>query len=139
MRAWIVAVALLALAAPALAQDLPAPTPEDIGVRVTAAQDGTSVEVSVGEALAVELQSAPSTGSSWRVASRPDFLGEAEQLSGPVTAQAPGARPLLGAPRWQVFVFPVSAAGEGEVVIEKRGPGVNGAVLQTLHFTITAH
>jgi hypothetical protein len=136
MRFWIIAAAFAVLATPSLAQDLPPPTPEGVLVRIGADQSGQSIEAAQGEGIAVELQSSPSAGASWRVAAKPDFLADPEQISGPMTATAPGARPRLGAPRWQVFVFPVASAGTGDLVLQKSGPG--GAVLETLTITIVA-
>ncbi len=134
MRSWIIAAALALAAAPAMAQmAVPAPTPGDIAVRVAADQNGQSVSVTQGDGLAIELQSTPSVGSSWRVASKPDFLADPEQVSGPTTA---GTRPVLGAPRWQVFVFGVTGAGEGELVLEKVGR--DRAVIETFRVNIVA-
>ena len=138
MRAWIFAAALTLFAAPAFAEDLAPPTPEGTAVRIAADQNGQSVDAADGDAIAVELQSSPSTGSSWRVAEKPDFLTDNGQLTGPVIAAAPGARPLLGAPRWQVFQFTVSGAGSGALTIEKHGPGAASPVLDTFTVTITA-
>lgn len=139
MRALILAAALALAAAPAAAQQLPAPTPDDIAVRVSADQSGQSVTASVGDGVAIELQSSPGAGASWRVASKPDFLSDPEQISGQTFAQQAGAPPRVGAPRWQVFVFGVTGAGAGDVVLEKRGPANRtGAPLETFTITITA-
>ena len=135
ISAGILAAALLA-AIPAAAENLAPPTPDGVSVHVAADQNGGAVSVTEGEAIAVELQSSPSTGSSWRVAGKPDGLGEAEQVTGPVIAAVPGAPPRMGAPRWQVFVFPAVASGEGVLTIEKRGPGA-GAVLETFTLNVT--
>ena len=137
MRQFILAAALLFAAAPAFAADTPAPTPADVATHVTAAQNGQTIETPPDGAVAIELQSSPSTGSSWRLVSKPDFLADPEQVSGPTYTPAPGERPRMGAPRWQVFVFPVSAGGTGDLVLEKVGPGSAG-VVDTFHVTITA-
>ena len=139
MRAWIIAAALALSATPAWAQlELAPPTPEDVAVRVSADQNGQSVEAAQGDMIAIELQSSPSAGASWRVASKPDFLADPETLSGPTSAQASGGAPRVGAPRWQVLIFPVAAAGSGELVLEKRGPGRRGQVLETFRVNIVA-
>ena len=134
MRAWILAATLLLAAAPAIADTLPPPTPEDVAVRI-AGPSGQTVEVQQGENLAIELQSNPSTGSSWVVTAKPDFLDDAGQATGPVTAPAANGRPMLGAPRWQVFMFTANAAGSGDVTLELRGPGAttHGAFTVTIN------
>lgn len=135
MRSWIMAAALALAALPALAsaQDAaPAPLP-DGAVAVSADQSGGTVDASVGAAVAIQLQRTPSVGTNWTVASKPDFLGDPEQLSGPTRVST---RPILGAPAWQVFVFPVSAAGSGEVTLEKKDR--TGAVVETFTVTVNA-
>src|SRR5262245_15964688 len=125
MRNWFMAAALV-FAAPAWAQPaqvpatppegtvmvahpvLPAPAPEGALV-VAANRNGQSVDATVGAALAVQLRRTPSVGSNWVVTTKPDFLDAPEQLSGPTIS--PSRPPVLGAPVWQVFVFPVTAAG----------------------------
>ncbi|GAM96541.1 hypothetical protein U91I_00160 [alpha proteobacterium U9-1i] len=137
MRAWFVALALICAGPMAMAQTTPlaAPSPEG-AIRVAASQDGEMVHAPVGSAIALELQATASTGTSWSVAQKPDNLGEPTQLSGP-TSQNAGGRPLLGAPRWQVFVFDVSAAGGGPLVLEKKGR--DGAVVETFTINVMAH
>ena len=139
MRRLMIAAALLFAATPALAQQAqtPPPTPADVQTHVTAEQNGQTIESPPDGAIAVELQSSPSTGSSWRVASKPEFLGDPHQLSGPTYTPAAGERPRLGSPRWPVFVFPVSGGGPGDLVLEKVGPGSAG-VVDTFRVTVTA-
>jgi hypothetical protein len=137
MRALILAGVLAAMAAPALAQQMPAPSPEG-AIRVAADQSGQTVEAAAGSVIAIELQASGSTGTSWSVASKPVFIADPEVLSGPtVTPQA--GRPMMGAPRWQVFVFPVSEAGAGEIVLVKRGPSRTAAPLETFTITVSAN
>jgi len=133
MRSWIIAAAFALAVTPALAQDAaPAPAPEG-AVTVAADQSGSSVDASVGAAVAIQLQRTPSVGANWTVASKPDFLGDPEQLTGPTRVST---RPILGAPTWQVFVFPVSAAGSGDVTLEKKDR--TGAVVETFTVTVNA-
>ena len=147
MRSWILAAALALAATPLLAsaQDTapagtmqmsfeaaPAPLP-DGATAVAADQSGQSVDVSVGGAIAIQLRRTPSVGTNWSVASKPDFLADPEQLSGPTVRST---RPVLGAPTWQVFVFSVSAAGSGDVTLEKRDR--TGAVVETFTVTVNA-
>lgn len=121
MRALILAGSLaLFTAAPATAEQMPPPTPESVAVRVSADQSGTSVGAAVGDQIAVELQSSASAGS-WALSEQPSFLSEPTTATGPTRTSATG-RPLLGAPRWQVWVFTVTEPGTGEVLLTKLGP-----------------
>jgi hypothetical protein len=129
------AVVLIFTAAPALAQtQLPPPTPDGVSEHLTIDQSGTTVNATQGASLAVELKTAGSGGFRWSFTSKPDFLSEPNLLAGPTIAQAPGGPRMLGAPTWQVFVFQVTGAGSGDVVLEQRGPG--GAVAATFRATI---
>lgn len=137
MRALFLALALLSAAPAAWAQLTPvaAPSPEG-ALQVAASQDGETVHANIGATLAIELQSTPSVGSSWSVAQKPDCLAEPTQATGPVSRSANG-RPLMGAPRWQVFVFQVTEAGGGSLVLEKMGR--DGAVIETFTINLMAH
>ena len=133
MRSWIIAAALALTATSALAQtQAPAPLP-DGATAVSADQSGGSVDANVGGAIAVQLQRTASVGTNWSVASKPDFLGDPEQLTGPTVVSS---RPVLGAPSWQVFVFSVGAAGSGELTLEKKDR--TGAVVETFSITVNA-
>jgi len=135
MRSWIIATALALAAAPALASAqtaAPAPLP-DGAVAVAADQSGVRVDASVGGAVAIQLQRNASVGTNWTVASKPDFLGDPETLTGPTRISD---RPIMGAPSWQVFVFPVSAAGAGDVTLQKKDR--TGAVVETFTITVNA-
>lgn len=134
MRSWIIAAALALVAAPALAQTTPAPAPAPDGAVTVAADDnGQTISPAVGAQVAVQLQSTPSVGSNWFVTGKPDFVSDPQTLTGPTVNSA---RPVLGAPRWQVFVFTIDAAGSGDITLEKRGR--DGAVLETFTLTIQA-
>jgi hypothetical protein len=135
MRSWIVAIALSLAAAPALAQTSPAPAPLPEGaIAVAADQSGQTIEAAIGGSIAIQLRSQPSIGSTWFLAAKPDFLADPTQVSAP-TVVSTGA-PLVGGQRWQVFVFGVSAAGAGEVTLERRDR--TRAVLETFTVTIVA-
>src|SRR5262245_53681550 len=111
MRALIVAgivACAVAWAGSAQAQlAAPAPLPEG-AIAVTAEQNGQTVEANVGGGVAIQLSRNASAGSNWVVTAKPDFLADPEMLTGPATISA---RPLLGAPSWQVYVFPVTGPG----------------------------
>ncbi|WP_395645167.1 protease inhibitor I42 family protein [Terricaulis sp.] len=133
MRSWIFALAMAFVGAPALAQTpAPAPSPEG-AVRVASDQDGQRIEVQASDTLAIELQSTPSTGTSWAVIAQPDFVAEPTQQRGPTVTGTP--RPILGAPSWQVFVFTFTGAGTGDIVLKKKAR--DGAELETFTITVT--
>lgn len=134
MRSWIIAAAFALAATPALASPTPAPAPLPEGaVAVEASQNGQTIDASVGAAVAVQLTRNSSAGTSWSVTAKPDFLADPETLTGPTMISD---RPFVGAPSWQVFVFPVSEAGSGDVTLEQRSRA--GAVLSTFTVTINA-
>lgn len=130
MRALIVAVALMLGAAPALAQTPAPPSPEN-AIRIGADQSGQTIEAALADTLAIELQSNPSAGTYWVVTAQPDFLTEARIVVGPTTSSV---RPIVGAPRWQVFVFGFSGGGSGDITLEKRAR--DGAVLESFSVSI---
>jgi hypothetical protein len=133
MRALIFAAALALMTAPALAQTTaPAPAP-DGAIAVSVDQNGQSIEAAAGAQIAIQLQRNGSAGANWSVTSRPEFLGSPSELSGPTVTSS---RPVLGAPSWQVFVFPVNDSGTGEVTLEKRDR--TGATIETFTVTINA-
>jgi hypothetical protein len=135
MRSWIVAIALSLVVAPALAQTSPAPAPLPEGaIAIAADQSGQTIEAAVGGSIAIQLRSQPSIGSNWFLASKPDFLADPTQFSAP-TVVSMGA-PLVGGQRRQVFVFGVSKAGSGEVILERRDR--SRAVLEAFTVTIVA-
>ena len=135
MRSFILATALILAGAPALAETLAPPVPEDVSIHITGAT-GQTIEVRQGENFAIELQSSPSTGSSWAMTAKPDFVDEGGQATGPVNPPNPNGRPVLGAPRWQVFMLTANAQGSGDVTLELRGPG--GVSRATFTVTINA-
>lgn len=100
---------------------LPAPTPAEVEVRITEAQEGQTVEVSLNERFAVELVGVPTAGYVWTPAQMPPFLTRAGETSGPTIAaqNEPG---YVGGNHWEVLMFAATAAGEGELVLEQRRP-----------------
>ena len=142
MRAWIVSLSLVGFSAPAMAQavDLPAPTPEGVSVRAGAAQNGQTLDAPVGGQIAIELQSNSGTGGTWVLSEQPAFLSEPTHLIAPARAGA-GGRPLVGAPRWEVFVFDVAGTGVGELLFTKLGPVRSGdsTPTETFRVSVVAH
>jgi inhibitor of cysteine peptidase len=101
MRKWIAAVVVVAV--------LGACGGDDGGSTVVldAADSLSEVSLDVGDQLAVELESNPSTGYSWELGPLPDGL---ELVSSDL--DEPGGS-LVGAAGTQRFVFDVVGPGEG--------------------------
>ena len=129
MRAFVLVLALAACAptetpkqeASGDQQTLPAPTPEDVAVRITAEQNGQTVEVGVNQRFAVELVGVPTAGYVWQPAQVPAFITRAGEAGGNTIAEQsqPG---YAGGNHWEVLMFSATAAGTGELVIEQRRP-----------------
>jgi predicted secreted protein len=106
---------------PVASDTLPAPTPDDVAVRITAAQNGQTVNVAVGQRFAIELVGVPTAGYVWAPAQIPDFVTRAGEASGNTIAEQsePG---YAGGNHWEVTMFSATAAGTGEIVMEQRRP-----------------
>lgn len=102
-------------------QNLPAPTPADVTLRIDASRNGQTIEVPVGQRFAVELVGVPTAGYLWAPAKTPLFIARAGEAGGnTTTAQSqPG---FAGGNHWEVFVFTATAPGSGELVLEQRRP-----------------
>lgn len=130
MRAIIIAMALLGACTPEAetqsedvnaTQEVAAPTPEDVTVRITAAQAGQTIEVGVNQRFAVELVGVPTAGYVWAPAQLPAFLTRAGEATGNTVPEQsePG---YAGGNHWEVLMFAATQAGAGELVIEQRRP-----------------
>jgi predicted secreted protein len=100
---------------------LPAPTPDEIEIRINAARDGQIVEVPLHQRFAVELVGVPTAGYVWTPAQMPAFLTRAGEAGGPTIAaqNEPG---YAGGHHWEVLMFVATAPGEGELVLEQKRP-----------------
>lgn len=100
---------------------LPAPTPEDVAIRITAERNGQTVEVGVGQRFAIELVGVPTAGYIWQPAQIPDFITRAGEANGPTIPEQndPG---YAGGNHWEVLMFSATGPGTGELVIEQRRP-----------------
>jgi inhibitor of cysteine peptidase len=117
---------------------LPAPTPEDVAVRVTAAQNGQTVEVGVNQRFAIELVGVPTAGYVWQPAQMPDFITRAGEASGPTAAEQnqPG---FTGGNHWEVLMFSATQPGTGELVLTQVRPWEpEGQAADTFRVTIAA-
>ena len=130
IRVMLMAAALVACtptqeaneeSAPVSNQAVPAPTPDDVAVRITAAQAGQVVEVGVNQRFAVELVGVPTAGYLWTPAQLPSFVTRAGEASGN-TSRAQSQPGFTGGNHWEVLMFTATAPGTGELVVEQRRP-----------------
>jgi inhibitor of cysteine peptidase len=107
--------------APVANNSVSAPTPDDVAVRITAEQNGQTVNVAVNQRFAIELVGVPTAGYVWTPAHVPAFVTRAGEASGNTTAaqSQPG---FTGGNHWEVTMFSATAAGTGEIVMEQRRP-----------------
>lgn len=125
-------------AAPVTNQDVAAPTPDDIAVRITAEQAGQTIEVGVNQRFAVELVGVPTAGYIWTPAQVPAFITRAGEATGNTSAaqSQPG---FTGGNHWEVLMFAATAPGTGDLVIEQRRPWeTTEPATATFRVTITA-
>lgn len=106
-------------AEPASSQSVPAPTRPDVTKRISAADDGKAVLVSVGETFAVELIGTPTAGYAWNVVDAPPMLERTGEAGGP-TSEAQNQPGFAGGDHWEVFFFKATGPGEGQLVLEQR-------------------
>ena len=124
--------------APVANSQVAAPTPDDVAVRITAAQNGQSVNVAVGQRFAIELVGVPTAGYVWTPAQVPAFLTRAGEASGN-TIQEQSEPGYAGGNHWEVTMFSATVAGTGEIVMEQRRPWeTSEPPNQTFRVTIVA-
>lgn len=122
MKVWMIALASTALAACAQAGK-PAPAPgarQQLEILQTDA--GGAFTAPVGETIRVRLESVPTAGYIWRLASPlPDFLVPAGEETLPTTPEQrePG---FAGGNHWLVFAYTVARPGRGELVFHEGRP-----------------
>ncbi|MCC6786929.1 MAG: protease inhibitor I42 family protein [Hyphomonadaceae bacterium] len=125
-------------AAPVANNSVPAPTPNDVAVRITQEQNGQTVNVGVNQRFAIELVGVPTAGYVWAPATVPAFITRAGEASGNTT-QAQSQPGFTGGNHWEVTIFTATAAGTGEIVMEQRRPWeTNEPANQTFRITIHA-
>lgn len=117
---------------------VPAPTPNDVAVRITQEQNGQTVNVGVNQRFAIELVGVPTAGYVWAPATVPAFITRAGEASGNTT-QAQSQPRFTGGNHWEVTILTATAAGTGEIVMEQRRPWeTNEPANQTFRITIHA-
>jgi predicted secreted protein len=117
---------------------VPAPTPDDVSLHITAAQNGQSVQVGVNQRVAVELVGIPTAGYVWTPAQIPAFITRAGEATG-ATTQAQSQPGFTGGNHWEVLMFAATGPGAGDLVIEQRRPWeTNEPPSATFRVTIVA-
>lgn len=104
-----------------VSQAVPAPTPDDVAVRITAEQAGQTINVGVNQRFSIELVGVPTAGYVWTPAQIPAFVTRAGEATGN-TVQQQSQPGYTGGNHWEVLMFSATAAGTGEIVIEQRRP-----------------
>lgn len=150
MKLALCAMALGALVACAPAQQaqqeapvtsssaVPAPTPQDVAVRITAEQNGQMVRVGVNQRFAIELVGVPTAGYVWAPAEVPAFIARAGEASGN-TSSAQSQPGFAGGNHWEVTMFAATAPGTGDIVMAQRRPWeTNEPPSATFRVTIVA-
>lgn len=119
-------------------QTMSAPTPSDVATRITAEQNGQTINVGVNQRFAVELIGVPTAGYVWQPAQMPAFITRAGEATGNTVPQQsqPG---YAGGNHWEVLMFSATGPGTGELVIEQRRPWeTNEPAAAVFHVTIVA-
>ncbi len=97
------------------------PPPTGAVMHVTAADNGKTVQVTVGAPFAVALIGIPTAGYLWKAAAKPDFIKETGTTGGP-TSEAQKQPGFTGGNHWEVTTFVVERAGRGVLKFEQRRP-----------------
>lgn len=103
-------------------------------LRLDETADGTTVTLTAGQRLRVVLESNPSTGYTWVVATAPN-AAVLVPAGEPFTV--PAASDLLGAPGYQVFDFVAVAAGTTSVGLRYEHPTTGDPPANTWGVTVT--
>jgi predicted secreted protein len=102
-------------------RELAPPKAEGVVRTLTAADAGASVEIKVGEKVAVALSGIPTAGYLWGADKLPAFANASEGPSGPTSSSQlmPG---FTGGNHWEVTLVEGVSAGSGEVTLAERRP-----------------
>jgi len=123
---------------PVASNAVPAPTPEDVAVRITAAQNGQTVNVAVNQRFAIELVGVPTAGYLWAPAQMPAFITRAGEATGNTVVEQSDPD-YAGGNHWEVTMFSATGPGTGEIVMEQRHPWEpNEPASQSFRVTIVA-
>jgi predicted secreted protein len=102
-------------------RSLPPPKPDGVARTLTIEDAGKSVDVKVGEKVAVALSGVPTAGYVWGASAPPAWV-KATDGPGGSTTTSQFLPSFVGGNHWEVVVFEAIAAGEGEITLAQRRP-----------------
>ena len=101
-------------------------------VEITEADDGKTVQATVGDEIVLRLESNASTGYSWKVTKEPDPAGLSD--AGHEYEQPDGG--VVGAAGQELFMFDAEAVGSAEIALDYVGPGTDAEVGGSFSVTV---
>ncbi len=104
-----------------VSRSLPPPAVDGVVRTLEAGDAGASVEIKVGEKIAVALSGVPTAGYVWGASTPPAFV-KATDGPGGSTSTAQFLPGFAGGNHWEVIVIEGVAAGEGEIALAQRRP-----------------
>lgn len=104
-----------------VSQPLEPPAIEGVTRALRQSDEGSVVELGVGDTFSIALVGVPTAGYQWATAALPDNLEEAGSRGG-ATSTAQFLPGFAGGNHWEVLAFRATAKGEGELVLEERRP-----------------
>jgi predicted secreted protein len=105
---------------------LPAPKLDGVKQTLTVDDAGKSIEIKVGEKVAVALSGVPTAGYVWAASAPPAWVTATEGPGGS-TSSAQLMPGFVGGSHWETVVIEAKAAGEGEIVLAQRRPWEDAA------------
>ena len=102
-------------------KDLIAPKAVGVTRNFTAADQGKTIEMKVGEKISISLVAIPTAGYVWVADASPSFVKVSDGPSGPtISAQTqPG---YTGGSHWEVLVIEAVKSGDGDLLLAMRRP-----------------
>ena len=101
-----------------------------------AAENGATIELPVGETIAIALVGVPTAGYVWAIAEAQPYVSEVDAGSGQTTAaqRQPG---FTGGNHWEVTRVRATAPGTGTLRLEQRRPWEPKSEPPAQSFTVT--
>jgi inhibitor of cysteine peptidase len=118
-------------------QMLPIISGKEASLQLDASADGTTQVLKVGEVMAIELESNPSTGYSWfSSSSNPEVVAQTGDAQVAVPQSSSGT-PILGAAGTETLFFTATKAGTATLTLDyKRGWETDVAPEKTITVTM---
>jgi predicted secreted protein len=105
----------------AVSKSLPAPVADGVVRDLTASDNGSTIEVKVGETFSISLSGVPTAGYVWAPENLPTGLETTGSLGGATTSNQniPG---FTGGNHWEVTMFRATAPGQYDLMMAQRRP-----------------